>query len=84
MNIYKNLMFLHGHFVDPREAENELKAEAAQVGRQAEAPVRASRPVSNRTQGSAARATDSWRTWFRLWPRETAKVEVDCDARGCV
>ena len=28
MNVYKNLMFLHGHFVDPRDADDEAVAPA--------------------------------------------------------
>ncbi|MGO1070297.1 hypothetical protein [Lysobacter sp. CA199] len=75
MNIYKNLMFLHGHFVDPRDADDEA-APAPAAARTEPAPAAASR----RPQASSGAI---WRTWLRLWPSETAKVEVDCDARGC-
>ncbi|MBT2750140.1 MULTISPECIES: hypothetical protein [unclassified Lysobacter] len=83
MNIYKNLMFLHGHFVDPREADDETAAPAV-ARTPAQIPARvAAGAVSSRAQASRPRAS-GWRTWLQLWPRETAKVEVDCDARGCV
>ncbi|KWS05485.1 hypothetical protein AZ78_3037 [Lysobacter capsici AZ78] len=98
MNIYKNLMFLHGHFVDPRDADEDGD-DGAQIGRRA-ASTAASAAASKAAVGGAKAGTSAatashrvqaarteviagWREWLRLWPSETAKVELDCDARGC-
>ena len=99
MNIYKNLMFLHGHFVDPRDADEDGD-DGAQIGRRgastvaagagSKAPVGGTKAMtvaataSHRAQAARTGAITGWRTWLRLWPSETAKVDVDCDARGCV
>lgn len=71
MNIYKNLMFLHGHFVDPRDADDEA---APAPARSPAAFVPASRPAQAARRG--------W--WLRLWPAQSARIASDCDgARGC-
>jgi hypothetical protein len=104
MNIYKNLMFLHGHFVDPRDADEDGDDGAQSSGRAmstaatgAGAKVVTRKVIASRaaTGSAAAKASHhaqpaqrgaitGWRAWLRLWPSETAKVEVECDARGCV
>lgn len=98
MNIYKNLMFLHGHFVDPRDADEDGD-DGAPVGRRAASTVAAgaaskaavggakagtaTATASHRVQAARTEVITGWRAWLRLWPSETAKVELDCDARGC-
>jgi len=74
MNIYKNLMFLHGHFVDPRDADEEPAAPAPTPARF----VPASRPA----QAAGRSAASRW--WLRLWPAQSARVESGCDGvHGC-
>ncbi|MFK3648400.1 hypothetical protein ACI2IY_08145 [Lysobacter enzymogenes] len=74
MNIYKNLMFLHGHFVDPRDADDDAPAPAPQRA----AFAAASRPAQ------AARRLDWRQWWLRLWPAQSARVEPACDGvHGC-
>lgn len=75
MNIYKNLMFLHGHFVDPRDADDD--AEPAAPARRPPAHVPASRPAQ------AAPRADARRWWLRLWPAQSARVEADCEGARC-
>ncbi|WP_046658541.1 hypothetical protein [Lysobacter capsici] len=90
MNIYKNLMFLHGHFVDPRDADEDGE-DGVPVGRRAASAVAAgagtagvtAATASHRVQAARTEVITGWRAWLRLWPSETAKVELDCDARGC-
>lgn len=78
MNIYKNLMFLHGHFVDPRDADDESPAATPAPPRRPAAYMPASRPAQ------AAPRADWRRWWLRLWPAQSARVETGCDgARGC-
>lgn len=81
MNIYKNLMFLHGHFVDPRDADPDEDGAAEPAAARTTTPA-VSRPV----QVAGARPA-RWRDWLLLWPRETARVEpeagLDGKARGC-
>jgi len=101
MNIYKNLMFLHGHFVDPRDADDDSddgaqgSARTAPTVADAKAATRkviagkalpqvAAAPASHRAQTARPGVITGWRAWLRLWPSETAKVEVECGARGCV
>lgn len=81
MNIYKNLMFLQGHFVDPRDADED--GDASPPPPTAAPEVRAARSGSSETQVAPTRAASAWRVWLTLWPRETAKVEPDCGAAGC-
>lgn len=73
MNIYKNLLFLHGHLVDPRDADDEPSAAA----RAPAAFVPASRPAQ------AARRAPRSRWWLRLWPAQSARVDTCDGARGC-
>ncbi|MEH6420520.1 hypothetical protein [Pseudomonas sp. CGJS7] len=81
MNIYKNLMFLHGHFVDPRDADDEA-ALVAQTRAAEPAPAYVpARVVSRKVQVSRADRL-GWRAWLRLWPRETSRVDGDCGVRG--
>lgn len=78
MNIYKNLLFLHGHFVDPRDADDEPAEAAPRPAPAAATFVPASRPAQ------AARRADGRQWWLRLWPAQSARVEIGCDgARGC-
>lgn len=78
MNIYKNLMFLHGHFVDPRDADDEAAPAAPRPAPTRAAFVPASRPAQ------AARRARQRQWWLRLWPAQSARVETGCDgARGC-
>jgi len=73
MNIYKNLLFLHGHFVDPRDADDESPV----AGRQPAAFVPASRPA----QAARRAGPRSW--WLRLWPAQSARVDACDGAHGC-
>lgn len=90
MNIYKNLMFLHGHFVDPRDADEDGD-DGAQMGRRV-APTAAAgveskasaggvkagaatATASHRVQAARSGANTGWRAWLRLWPAQTARVE---------
>jgi len=69
MNIYKNLMFLHGHFVDPRDADEEPAAAAA-------APAPAPRA---RAQPAAPR----WWSAFARTPESAQRADGCGDAHGC-
>ncbi|KRB07754.1 hypothetical protein [Lysobacter sp. Root690] len=90
MNIYKNLMFLHGHFVDPRDADDDSD-DGAQIGRRAASTVAAdagsktavsgakagttAATASHRVQATRTGATTGWRAWLQLWPAQSARVE---------
>ncbi|ROU08771.1 hypothetical protein [Lysobacter enzymogenes] len=77
MNIYKNLMFLHGHFVDPRDADDDERPAAPAPAQRPAAYVPASRPAQ------AAPRADWRRWWLRLWPAQSARVETGCDGARC-
>lgn len=89
MNIYKNLMFLHGHFVDPRDADDEPDTTGPAE------PVASTRvaAASSASHPAQARGRVDWRQWLRLWPAESARVDardaagidarVDCGVGGC-
>ncbi|MGH8082200.1 MAG: hypothetical protein ACREP7_16620 [Lysobacter sp.] len=82
MNIYKNLMFLHGHFVDPRDADEDCDA-IVPPRPAVQAPARpAPEAATSRVQVSRVRSV-GWRIWLRLWPSESAKIPDHCDVRGC-
>ena len=75
MNIYKNLMFLQGHFVDPRDADEDL-AETASA-----AVVERTQQVA--AQGSATAAVTGWRAWFARTPERLTRRDACGDAHGC-
>ncbi|WP_223619126.1 hypothetical protein [Lysobacter sp. ESA13C] len=75
MNIYKNLMFLHGHFVDPRDADDDVAETAAA------AVVERSRQVVARRSATAAVA--GWRAWFARTPESLTRQDACRDAHGC-
>lgn len=94
MNIYKNLMFLHGYLVDPRDADED--GDTAQgTGRtvSSAAPAAAAKPVtrkvvasraaaataSHRAQAERTGAITGWRAWLRLWPAQSARIEPSTD-----
>lgn len=93
MNIYKNLMFLHGHFVDPRDADEDGE-DGVQIGRRAASTVAAgaakaetsAATASHRVQAARTEVITGWRAWLRLWPAQSARIESprDCGAHGCV
>ncbi|WP_408951717.1 hypothetical protein [Lysobacter sp. Hz 25] len=74
MNIYKNLMFLHGHFVDPRDADDVAETAAAAV-------VERSRQVVARR--SATAPVKGWRAWFARTPENLTRQDACRDAHGC-
>ncbi|MBW8807541.1 MAG: hypothetical protein JF591_01655 [Lysobacter sp.] len=94
MNIYKNLMFLHGHFVDPRDADEDGD-DAAPTGRRAAPTVAAgagsratasgakaaavNATASHRAQAARTGATAGWRAWLRLWPAQSARIQPASD-----
>lgn len=71
MNIYKNLMFLQGHFVDPRDADEEPAAPAPRA-----APVRA-------RAAPADAGPSRWRRWFARTPESAQRKDACGDAHGC-
>ncbi|MGO1001788.1 hypothetical protein [Lysobacter sp. CA196] len=79
MNIYKNLMFLHGHFVDPRDADDDLAETAAETA--AAAVVQRSQQVV--AQRSATAAVTGWRAWFARTPERLTRPDACGDAHGC-
>lgn len=94
MNIYKNLMFLHGHFVDPRDADEDGE-DGAQIGRRAASAVvagaaskaavggakagTAAATASHRVQAARTEVITGWRAWLRLWPAQSARIESPRD-----
>lgn len=90
MNIYKNLLFLHGHLVDPRDADDDGD-DGAQIGRDAASTVAGgagskaaisgakadtvAATVSHRAQAARTGANSGWRAWLQLWPAQSARVE---------
>lgn len=94
MNIYKNLMFLHGHFVDPRDADEDGD-DGVQIGRRATSTVVAAAAskaavggakaetsaatASHRVQAARTEVITGWRAWLRLWPAQSARIESPRD-----
>ncbi|MEI2457414.1 hypothetical protein ABU614_06245 [Lysobacter firmicutimachus] len=69
MNVYKNLMFLHGHFVDPRDADDEaVVAEAAVAAPAARTP---------------AKPAPRWWSAFARTPESAQRADGCGDAHGC-
>lgn len=75
MNIYKNLMFLQGHFVDPRDADDDLAETAA-----AAVVERSQQVVAKR---SANAPVKGWRAWFARTPERLTRQDACGDAHGC-
>ena len=68
MNVYKNLMFLHGHFVDPRDADDEAVAAA---------------PAPAPQVAAKAAAAPRWWSAFARTPESAQRADACGDAHGC-